>query len=143
MSSNIIQWNCRGLKANYNEILLLISKYNPSLVCLSETFPKESDRISFKNYSMYNYIDNNQSKASGGTLIIINNNCPHRQIALELLFNRLQSMLPCIDLSLFVQFIYLQNQKLHLKTLIILLNSFHAIFSSGRFKRSSRILRLF
>ena len=83
MSSNIIQWNCRGLKANYNEILLLLSKFNPSLLCLSETFLKESDKISFKNYSMYNFIDNNQSKASGGTSIIINNNCPHRQIALD------------------------------------------------------------
>ena len=71
MSSNIIQWNCRGLKANYNEILLFLSKFNPSLLCLSETFLKESDKISFKNYSMYNFIDNNQIKASGGTSIII------------------------------------------------------------------------
>ena len=83
MSSNIIQWNCRGIKANYNEILLLLSKFNPSLVCLSETFLKESDKISFKNYSMYNHIDKNQSKASGGTSIIINNNCPPRQIGLD------------------------------------------------------------
>ena len=26
----IIQWNCRGLKPNYNEVSLLISEYNPS-----------------------------------------------------------------------------------------------------------------
>ena len=83
MSSKIIQWNCRGLKANYNEILLLLSEYNPSLMCISETFLKENDKISFKNYSMYNFIYNNQDKASGGTSIIINNNCPHRQITLD------------------------------------------------------------
>ena len=89
MSSNIIQWNCRGLKANYNEIILLLSKYNPSLVCLSKTFLKESDKISFKNYSMYNFNDNNHSKASGGTSILINYNCPHRKID-KPLFNRLK-----------------------------------------------------
>ena len=29
----IIQWNCRGLKPNYNEVSLLISEYNPSVFC--------------------------------------------------------------------------------------------------------------
>ena len=29
----IIQWNCRGLKPNYNEVSLLISEYNPSIFC--------------------------------------------------------------------------------------------------------------
>ena len=36
----IIQWNCRGLKPNYNEVSLLISKYNPSVFCFQETFLK-------------------------------------------------------------------------------------------------------
>ena len=31
----IIQWNCRGLKPNLNEIPLLISEYNPSLILFS------------------------------------------------------------------------------------------------------------
>ena len=29
----IIQWNCRVLKPNYNEVSLLISEYNPSVFC--------------------------------------------------------------------------------------------------------------
>ena len=39
---SIIQWNCRGLKANYNEILILMSLFSPSVICLQETFLKQS-----------------------------------------------------------------------------------------------------
>ena len=34
----IIQWNCRGLKPNYNKVSLLISEYNPSVFCFQEHF---------------------------------------------------------------------------------------------------------
>ena len=34
----IIQWNCQGLKPNYNEISLLISEYNPSVFCFKTRF---------------------------------------------------------------------------------------------------------
>ncbi len=35
------QWNCRGIRANYKELLLLLNKYNPKVVCLQETFHKD------------------------------------------------------------------------------------------------------
>ena len=82
MANNIIQWNCRGLQANYNEILLLMSKYNPALLCLNETFLKGTDNVTFKKISMYNFI-NNSERASGGSSIIVNNAFPHRQILLD------------------------------------------------------------
>ena len=44
----IIQWNCRGLKPNYNEVSLLISEYNPSVFCFQETFLKPDDNISLR-----------------------------------------------------------------------------------------------
>ena len=37
---SIIQWNCRGLKANYNEILILTTLLSPPVFCLQETFLK-------------------------------------------------------------------------------------------------------
>ena len=40
MTYKIIQWNCRGYKANYDELLLLIAELNPSALCLQETFKK-------------------------------------------------------------------------------------------------------
>ena len=36
--NKIIQWNCPGLKPNYNEVSLLISEYNPSVFCFQEHF---------------------------------------------------------------------------------------------------------
>ena len=33
----IIQWNCRGLRSNREEIEWLISKYSPAAICLQET----------------------------------------------------------------------------------------------------------
>jgi hypothetical protein len=34
--AEIIQWNIRGLRANYSELQLLISAYNPAVICLQE-----------------------------------------------------------------------------------------------------------
>ena len=45
---SILQWNCRGLKANYNEILILTTLHSPTVFCLQETFLKTADNISFK-----------------------------------------------------------------------------------------------
>ena len=53
---SIIQWKCRGLKANYNEVLILMSLFSPSVICLQETFLKQSDNVSFRDFNMFNYI---------------------------------------------------------------------------------------
>ena len=49
----IIQWNCRGLKPNFNEVSLLISKYNSSIFCFQETFLKPDGNISLKGFNIY------------------------------------------------------------------------------------------
>lgn len=38
--SSILQWNCRGLRVQYEEICILMSKYSPSIVCLQEILLK-------------------------------------------------------------------------------------------------------
>lgn len=48
MNNKIIHWNCRGLRVNFNEILLLLANLNPAVLCLQETFLKENDNIKFK-----------------------------------------------------------------------------------------------
>ena len=45
MANKLIQWNCRGLKANFNELLLLLTGLCPSIICLQETFLKPSDNF--------------------------------------------------------------------------------------------------
>jgi exonuclease III len=74
----IIQWNCRGLKHNFNELKLIVSTHHPIAICLQETYLKESDNISFKNYTLYNkYAKTEHGKATGGVSILIRNDIPH------------------------------------------------------------------
>ena len=45
MTSHILQWNCRSVKANYEELNLLINEKKPVAVSLQETFLKDSDKF--------------------------------------------------------------------------------------------------
>ena len=49
----IIQWNCRGLRSNREDIELLIPKYSPAAICLQETLLKPGQTQTFKHYSAY------------------------------------------------------------------------------------------
>ncbi len=79
----IIQWNCRGIKPNHDELSLLLNEYNPIAVCLQETFLKCNDNISYKSYSLYSHFSDNAEHASGGVSILINEKSPHRPISLN------------------------------------------------------------
>ena len=81
--NTLLQWNCRGLKANYNEILLLLSSISPSVLCLQETFLKQTDDVSLNNYSLFNYISNSGDKATGGASVVVKCNVPHSKIDLN------------------------------------------------------------
>ena len=34
--NNVLQWNCKGLRARHKEVRLLINKIQPSCICLQE-----------------------------------------------------------------------------------------------------------
>ena len=51
MTNTIIQWNCRGIKANHEELLLLLKRYYPKIVCLQETFLKDINHLQIKIFS--------------------------------------------------------------------------------------------
>ena len=78
-----IQWNCRGLKPNYNEVSLLISEYNPSVFCFQETFLKPDDNISLKGFNIYNYVHTDCLRPSGGASIFVKSSFPQRKIDLQ------------------------------------------------------------
>ena len=80
---SIIQWNCHGLRAKYNEILILMSLFSPSVICLQETFLKQSDNISFRDFNMFNYICHDGQRASGGTSSMVKSSIPHSQFGLS------------------------------------------------------------
>ena len=85
MANNLIQWNCRGLKANFNELLLLLTGLCPSIICLQETFLKPSDNLNIRGYNMYNHIYQSGDRASGGSSIVVNNSIPQNQIQLNII----------------------------------------------------------
>ena len=79
----IIQWNCQGLKPNYNEVSLLISIYNPSVFCFQEAFLKPDDNISLKVFNVYNYVHTDCLRPSGGASIFVKSSFPLREIDLQ------------------------------------------------------------
>ena len=79
----VIQWNCRGLKPNYNEVSLLISEYNPSVFCFQETFLKPDDNISLRGFNVYNYVHTDCLRPSGGASIFVKSSFPQRKIDLQ------------------------------------------------------------
>ena len=76
MANKLIQWNCRGLKANFNELLLLLTGLCPSIICLQETFLKPTDNLNIRGYTLYNHIHQAGDRASGGSSIVVNNSVP-------------------------------------------------------------------
>ena len=81
--NKIIQWNIRGPRVNYCELLLLITKYCPAIICLQETHLKNNTSINMKNYYLYNYIKQYTDRPCSGSSIIIDNNIPHSEITLN------------------------------------------------------------
>ena len=79
----IIQWNCRGIRPRYEELLLLLTLLRPSVFCLQETYLKPEDTLTFKGFNTYNYIHSDCLRASGGSSIFVHSSCPQREIKLK------------------------------------------------------------
>lgn len=80
--TNIIQWNCRGLKINLLELTLLVQSFLPTAFCLQETHLKESDNVSLKGYNMYSTFSKVDERAAGGSSIFVKDNVIHSTVQL-------------------------------------------------------------
>lgn len=83
--ANIVQWNCRGLKANYDEIKNILYDELPSIFCLQETKINALDNITFKHYTITNktVVSPVDGRAIGGVSILIKSCIPHEIIKLK------------------------------------------------------------
>ena len=79
----LIQWNCRGIKPRYEELLLLLTLLRPSVFCLQETYLKPEDNFTLKTFNTYNHIHSDCLRASGGSSILVNSYLPQREIKLK------------------------------------------------------------
>ncbi len=81
---SIINWNCRGLRRNIDEIKNLLRDYDPLAFCLQETFTGPGKTIDFRKYDLYHSlaipID---GRSAGGVTVMIKKSVPHRQIWLN------------------------------------------------------------
>ena len=83
MSQSLLQWNCRGLRANYNELLLLLHDHEPLAVCLQETLLGASHSVTFSKYTSFHepsIVSN--AKLTGGVSILVRDGIPHSEIQL-------------------------------------------------------------
>ena len=79
----IIQWNCRGLRPNFDELSILTNDHKPIAICLQETFLKNKVDITIKYHSIYNKIFTEGEKAHGRVSVAVNNNIPHKPVSLN------------------------------------------------------------
>jgi len=76
---NILQWNCRGIGANFNDLKLLLSK-GVQVACLQETRLPPNTKFSVKHFSTYNFNPNSLSDSlptPGGITILVHTSIPH------------------------------------------------------------------
>ena len=82
--ANIIQWNCRGLRANYNELDLLLSRWQPVAVCLQEIIVPDSFTNNNRHYSLFKRCSTGTNgQPIGGVGILVNKRIPHSEIKID------------------------------------------------------------
>ena len=71
------------MKPNFNELLILISLFNPAIICLQETFLQDNNNFKTPNYEQYHYIHNAGLRANGGTSILVRNDIPQSNFPIK------------------------------------------------------------
>ena len=81
----VVQWNCRGLKPNYEEIKRFMHDFNPLVFCLQETFLGPTDNITFRYYNIFNKCSSSlvDGRPIGGSTILIKKGTPHEIIKIQ------------------------------------------------------------
>ena len=81
--ANILQWNCRGLRAHAEQLRVLKRDHNPGIICLQEIKLGNEKYNPGLNYSMYRSPPPISERAKGGAAIIVKKSLQHSQIALQ------------------------------------------------------------
>jgi len=72
------------MNSNREELNILLSNFNPDVVCLQETQLKADANIVFKHYSVYHRPgDNSAGTVHDGTALLVKSSIPHQEITLR------------------------------------------------------------
>ena len=83
ISNKILQWNCRGIRANYEKLLLLLNKFNPKVVCLQETFLKDKNQLNIKHFSHTITYTKMDTEPLVGVSFLVRKDIPQSQIDVD------------------------------------------------------------
>ena len=82
--ASLLQWNCRGLRANFNELLILIQNHNPVAIALQELAIPHSYSFQNRHYSLFSSLPlPSGTRSHGGAGILIQRNIPHSPLPLN------------------------------------------------------------
>ena len=79
----ILQWNCRGLKANYQDLQAVVRRRNPFMICLQETKLALATTFSIKGYAVFRKDVHSTTIAHGGVLLAVHHSLPARPLLLK------------------------------------------------------------
>ena len=79
----ILQWNCRGLKANYQDLQSIIRWRNPLVIGLQETKLAPAATCTIKGYAVLRKDVDSQTIAHGGVLLAVHHSLPARPLPLR------------------------------------------------------------
>ena len=79
----ILQWNCRGIKPNHQDLQSLIRGRCPFAICLQETKLLPGTMCSIKGFAVFRKDVQSSTIAHGGVLVATHHSLPSRQIALR------------------------------------------------------------
>ena len=93
---DILQWNCRGLRAHSEFLKVLIRDFNPGVVCLQETKLGEHFYNPGLNFCFYQCCPPIGDRAKGGAAIIISKKLQHHAVQIN---TTLQAVAVCVILE--------------------------------------------
>ena len=79
----ILQWKCRGIKPNHQDLQSTIRWRNPFIVCLQETKIAPTMACSIKGYAVFRQDVPSTTIAHGGVLLAVHHSLPARPLLLS------------------------------------------------------------
>lgn len=79
MDLKVLQWNCRSVISKKSDLIYIINKYNPSIICLSETWLKPEFLFNIPGFTC---IREDRADGYGGVAILVRRCIPFSRLVL-------------------------------------------------------------
>lgn len=82
-NTNIIQWNCQGIRGKKDELLELAKLYKPSVIAIQETKLWVNSDFRFPNYIMHRQDGHYNRTPHGGVALLIHQSFPYQELPIQ------------------------------------------------------------